>query len=126
MVRQLCSSVLSRAGYDVVSAKSPDEALECWKDCCAGTSLVVSDVVMPGRTGMELAQELLRDRPDLGVLFMSGYAPPVSVDLGDAVTDFIAKPFGGDDLLRKVRDVLDKTRAIKSGLAAGADAAVND
>ena len=114
MVRKLCKSVLGSAGYDVKVAKSAEEALEVWKRCGGAVDLLVSDVVMPGRTGLELAQDLLQERPDLAVIFMSGYAPPVAVDLGDAVMDFIAKPFGGDDLLRKVRDVLDRNEAVKS------------
>jgi CheY-like chemotaxis protein len=95
-VRELLTAVLRRHGYTVIHAASPDEALTIEP---VHYDLLVTDVVMPGMTGVELAQRL--DAPR--VLFISGYDR-------DAVGDdafFLPKPFTEAELAAKVREVLD-------------------
>jgi two-component system cell cycle sensor histidine kinase/response regulator CckA len=111
MVRTLAVRVLRQAGYDVLEAGDGEEALRL----AAGAKdrkieLMVSDVVMPHMGGPELAQRLRAERPDLRVLLMSGYtdrAGDVEAQLG-ARTAFLSKPFASSELLRKVREVLDR------------------
>jgi FixJ family two-component response regulator len=71
--------------------------------------LLLTDVIMPGRSGKELSIELLVLRPTAKVLFMSGYSQGVIAHQGvlETGTSLIDKPFSEDDLLRKVREVLD-------------------
>ncbi len=104
-IRALVHRSLERAGYRVFEAATADEALAAAAD---GPDLLVTDVMLPGRNGWELAVEMGRRRPGLRVLFMSGYAaqhsdePPLQSD-----APFLAKPFAPEELLRWVREVLD-------------------
>jgi CheY-like chemotaxis protein len=70
--------------------------------------VLVSDVVMPGMTGPELAGELVRDRPELRVLFLSGFADEQSAERGlvGPRSAFLAKPFAPDALVRVVEELL--------------------
>jgi len=71
--------------------------------------MLLTDVVMPGASGPDLARRLTRERPDLHVLFVSGYPDdsPGSAGLLEPGSAFLQKPFTADTLARKVRDVLD-------------------
>ncbi|MDQ3987344.1 MAG: PAS domain S-box protein [Actinomycetota bacterium] len=103
-IRRLMVKILARAGYDVVASGGADEAFELMKDRERPFDLLITDVVMPGLSGNELAAEL-RDRyGGLKVLFMSGYSGEVVGDIPEAA--FIPKPFDKDQLLEKVRRVL--------------------
>jgi PAS domain S-box-containing protein len=106
-VRRLVRMVLEGKGYTVLEASGWQAALEI-----AGRKepihLVITDVVMPGVGGPELASRLEAARPGIRVLFMSGYAAGAVVNHGllSSATDFLQKPFTPDVLLRKVRSVL--------------------
>jgi len=101
--------ILSAAGYRVIAATGGDEALAECDRCGAGIDLVVTDVVMPGMSGRELADRLAEVVPALKVLYMSGYTEDAIVHHGvlDQSVRFIGKPFSVTELLRKVRTVLD-------------------
>jgi len=73
-------------------------------------SLVLSDMVMPKKNGKEMLNDIRRIKPDVKVLFISGYSADVMQVKGifDEDTEFIAKPFKKNDLLQKVREILDK------------------
>jgi PAS domain S-box-containing protein len=108
VVRRLARSVLADAGYDVVAAETPQRALEI--AAAAGPiDLVVTDVVMPGMNGRDLADELRRQQPDLRILFTSGFTDDVVLSPGTLQdgTSFLQKPFGVDELQRKVRELLE-------------------
>jgi CheY-like chemotaxis protein len=107
VVRQLVRELLERDGYDVHTAASPAEALELWPSCDA--DLVISDVVMPGMSGSQLVARLRETRPDVRVLYTSGYNDDAVVRSGvmTAEAAFLQKPFDGASLARKVREVLD-------------------
>jgi FixJ family two-component response regulator len=74
---------------------------------------LVTDVIMPGMSGRELADRLLVGRPNLKLLFMSGYTDAAIVDHErlDAGAPFLQKPFTPDALVQRVRDVIDRPRA---------------
>jgi two-component system, cell cycle sensor histidine kinase and response regulator CckA len=105
---QIARRVLERHGYTVISAASPDEALEKSRTHTGPIQLLLSDVVMPGRSGPVLAGQLTAERPDMRVIHMSGYTDDALIRHGTLVgtTAFLPKPFTPDGLLRKVSEVL--------------------
>jgi PAS domain S-box-containing protein len=108
IVRGLVIALLESFGYDVVAASSPAEALKLAEHLDRPIDLLLTDVVMPGMNGRELAERLVAMYPGLNVLFSSGYPADTVVQHGiaDARTAFIEKPYLPDDLARKVREVL--------------------
>ena len=110
-VRKLARQVLERAGYRVVEAGSADAALRIIETSHNGATidLVLTDVVMPGMSGNDMSKQLLAMRPDLPVLYMSGYTDDAIVQHGvlEPGINFIQKPFSPDALALKVREVLD-------------------
>jgi len=109
MVRNLVSAVLQSSGYKVLVASNADEAEALCERHGPEVELLITDVVMPGRSGRELADSLSVRFPNLRTLFMSGYTDDAVVRHGVASTDrhFIAKPFTAAALAQKVREVLD-------------------
>jgi CheY-like chemotaxis protein len=104
-VRDLVTRILTDAGHTVVAARGGEEALGL---ASAGppVELLLSDVVMPGMSGIQLARELRARQAGLGVLLMSGYtAEPLGA--ADAGFDLLPKPFTADELLDRVRRLLD-------------------
>ena len=107
-VRSLVRRVLQQWGYLTLEASSAYEGLTLLKDHTDPIELMITDVVMPGMTGVRLAEEVKRTRPEIKVLFMSGYThSEIDHDgrLHDGV-EFIQKPFTPDALAAKVRAVL--------------------
>lgn len=111
-VRSLVARTLEARGYRVLQARSAEEALAAAAGHAGRIHLLLSDVVMPGLGGRELAAELARRRPGLAVLFMSGYPANAIAHQGalEPGVDFIAKPFSLDALERKVAEVLARAR----------------
>ncbi|MEI9915361.1 MAG: response regulator [Methylovirgula sp.] len=99
---------LRELGYVVIHAQSPSEALGKFK-AQPRIALLFSDIVMPEMTGRELAERMIAIRPDLKVLFTTGYTQNAIVHHGivDPGTAFLPKPFTLDQLARKVRAVID-------------------
>jgi two-component system, cell cycle sensor histidine kinase and response regulator CckA len=108
-VRRLARIILEAKGYSVVEASGADEAHKMSEQHSGPINLMLTDVIMPGSSGRELAQGISRSRLEMKVLYMSGYTDDAIVHHGilDARTPFIQKPFTPEALLRKVRDVLD-------------------
>jgi len=108
-VRKLVQRILQRAGFVVHVAESLAEALLIVEHHGNAIRLLLTDVVMPGMSGPDLAEQLQVRRPDLKVLYMSGYTEDVTVSQGvlGREAPFIGKPFDGSALTRKVREVLD-------------------
>jgi two-component system, cell cycle sensor histidine kinase and response regulator CckA len=107
-IRELARISLERLGYRVVAAASPDEAI-----AIASTTpiaLLVTDVVMPGRSGIELAAEIRAGNGRLPIVFMSGYATGIIEQQGglDGNDVYLAKPFGPADLGRAVARALEQ------------------
>jgi two-component system cell cycle sensor histidine kinase/response regulator CckA len=108
-VRRLARRVLEGAGYRVMEAAGPQEALAVARGTPDAIQLLLSDVVMPGSGDVLLYDELTADRPSLKVLYMSGYADETMVQRGWLSSDmpYLPKPFTAHELVRKVREVLD-------------------
>ena len=96
-------------GYSVLSAGSPAEAIAAARESSAEIAILVTDVIMPGMNGRELARVLAGERPAMRVLYMSGYTDAAIAHQGilPPGTAFLSKPFTPDALARKVREVLD-------------------
>jgi two-component system, cell cycle sensor histidine kinase and response regulator CckA len=108
-VRRMAGRALTAQGYSVLEAEHGADALEVLARADGPVDLVLTDVVMPILNGRELAERLAAERPQLRILFMSGYTDDDVVRRGllDPGAPFLQKPFVPADLARKVREVLD-------------------
>jgi CheY-like chemotaxis protein len=104
-VRQLFAVALTRAGYRVHEARNGPEAVKLFDQHGDCIDLLLTDMRMPHMGGAELAQHLRARRKTLKLICVSGYPGAADFDL---TADFLAKPFSRDDLLSKVREVLDR------------------
>ena len=110
VVRGLTRNILMQAGYNVLDARSGDEAIRLCATHAGPIDLLLTDVVMPEVSGKEVADRLLELRPTTRVLFMSGYTDEAIVQHGvlDANVKFLQKPFTWIGLTRKIREVLNR------------------
>ena len=108
-VRELASRILSAKGYSVVVAKSTQEAEQLATKHAGEIHLLLTDIIMPGTSGRELARRITERHPRTRVLYMSGYTDNVLAQGGvlEAGLSFLQKPFTPGALVQKVRDVLD-------------------
>ncbi|HLG55283.1 MAG TPA: response regulator [Vicinamibacterales bacterium] len=111
-IRSLVQVALERHGYRVLSAESGEEALRVDAGHEGAIDLLITDVFMADLRGPELARQLVKLRPGLAVLFMSGYTDEALDGHGmqETTIDFIQKPFSPRALAAKVRDMLDRPR----------------
>ena len=111
-LRELVREWLTGAGYTVLEAKSGAEALEISQSHAGSIHLLLTDVVMPGMSGRELAERLTRSRPDMRVLYVSGYTNNAIVHHGvlELGVAFLQKPFTRATLAQKLRETLDLPR----------------
>jgi CheY-like chemotaxis protein len=109
ILRQLIKAALEMNGYKVLEARNAGDAVALCEQNETSIQLMLTDVVMPKMSGRELAQRLARLRPELKVIYMSGYAEDVLLRQGvlDASITFLQKPFRQYELTAKVRKVLD-------------------
>jgi PAS domain S-box-containing protein len=108
-VRELASRILSAKGYSVVAAKSTKEAEQFAEKHGGKIHLLLTDIIMPGTSGRELATRITARHPRTRVLYMSGYTDNVLAQGGvlEPGLSFLQKPFTPGTLVQKVRDVLD-------------------
>ncbi len=110
-LRKLTQAILKKGGYTVLSAGHSNEAFRVCAEHSGPIHLLLSDVVMPGMSGHELAGRMASAHPDMKVLYLSGYTDDTVVRHGvlDRSMAFLQKPFTALGLLSKVREVLDGT-----------------
>ncbi|HKM82019.1 MAG TPA: PAS domain S-box protein [Candidatus Acidoferrum sp.] len=107
-VREIAREFLESGGYKVVEAKDASEAIELASQHNGAIDLLVTDMVMPGMTGQELAVQLQQEYPGLCVVFMSGYSEHAATEMANADPSvrLLSKPFSRGALLRTVREIL--------------------
>ncbi len=107
-VRELTRQILSRAGYKVLVASNPGDALALFKQHQDELQLLLTDIVLQNMSGRELAQQIEQRSSKIRVLYMSGYTDDAALNNGilSAGAQFLQKPFTTDALLRKVQEVL--------------------
>jgi len=116
-LRDLTREILARKGYSIIEAEDGVQALELSRTHSGPIHLLITDIVMPRMRGPELAERILKERPDLAILFMSGYAAdsfPGIPQLGRIKS--LEKPCKSEVLLQTVRQVLDATRLESSSI----------
>ncbi|HEY5959241.1 MAG TPA: PAS domain S-box protein [Polyangiaceae bacterium] len=110
----IISSILRRAGYTVLSASDPQAALELARQNAGSIRVLITDVIMPGMNGRELARQVQRIIPGVLLVFMSGYTADIvdwqALDNGSA---FLQKPFSGGELTKTVRELVSCTSAVE-------------
>ena len=108
-ILRMAEQMLERLGYQVISARTPGEAIRLAQEYKDEIHLLMTDVVMPEMNGRDLAKNILSIHPNLKRLFMSGYTANVIAHHGvlDAGVNFIQKPFSREELGKKVREALD-------------------
>ncbi len=111
-VRDLITEVLEEAGYHTIAAGDGEEAISLFAEHKDHIKLIILDVVMPKKSGREVLDEVIRQKPDTNTLFISGYTGDVILDRGidgdGQRIDFVMKPLLPDELLAKVRHILDR------------------
>jgi PAS domain S-box-containing protein len=106
-LRQLTRDILASRGYKVLEAGSPERALQIAKEHAGPIHLLVTDVVMPKMNGCMLAQRVQSSRPEIKVIYVSGYVGFKQSEVLDAEAIVISKPFKSELLLSKLREALD-------------------
>jgi len=108
-VQDVAQRTLQRYGYNGLSAQSGEEALRVSDQIDGPIHLLLTDVIMPGMSGHELGKRLQSARPEIKVVYMSGYTDNAISHHGvlDPAVHFMEKPFSPEGLARKVREVLD-------------------
>ncbi len=109
-LREVITRLLTLGGYRVITATDGDAALSLARSAETPIDLVLTDVVMPGTQGKEVAEEVLALRPGTPVVFMSGYARPVLGWRLEEGVALIEKPFSGPKLLAAARAAIDAAR----------------
>jgi CheY-like chemotaxis protein len=112
-LRVMIGEILAGSGYTVAEASTPEEAVSAARAQPGAIDLIITDVVLPGKSGREVAEEVCALRPGARVLFMSGYTDDAIGHQGVLApgVNFLQKPFMTEQLLHKVRDVLDAPAA---------------
>jgi PAS domain S-box-containing protein len=110
-VRSLVAAALGRDGFQLLLASSADEALALARQQLGAIDLLLTDAIMPGKSGIDLANALVAERPDLPVILMSGYTEQTLDMTGlSRPVSLLQKPFTPRELRQRVRDVLDGRR----------------
>jgi two-component system cell cycle sensor histidine kinase/response regulator CckA len=106
-VRNVTSEILQAAGYRVLTAGDGVAAKRLYDEFGTEVDLLLTDMILPGENGGELAARMRRQNPGLRVLFVTGYADQIAV-LKDADEEYLLKPFCTEVLLRKVTELMDE------------------
>jgi DNA-binding NtrC family response regulator len=115
-VRQATCSILESAGFEVLPAEDAQDAMKVYEARKRGIDLVMTDMVLPGRSGQQLGQDLRQQSPEVAVLVTSGYSnPEYETEVPGSRTYFLAKPYSRRTLVEKIEKILG---AVSQGRAA--------
>lgn len=106
-LRAAAHRILKGHGYAVIAAAAPTEALSTFPDLKDTIDLLVTDIVMPEMSGVELARRARQIKPDLKVVFMTGYSAGVFASDGELEGHLIRKPFEQEELIDVIRAAID-------------------
>lgn len=111
VVLKIEDTILHGLGYTVLAAASPEQALRLEAEYAGPIDLLLTDVVMPGQNGRELADRLMARRPQMKCIYMSGYTADIVAQHGilEEREDFLSKPFNREELANKLREVLHRS-----------------
>jgi DNA-binding NtrC family response regulator len=119
-VRDATGSILERAGFAVLPAQDACEAIRIYERCQHRIDLVMTDMVLPGRTGLQLGQDLRQRSPELLVLLTSGYGnAEYDTEAPESRTYFLAKPYSRRSLVEKIQKILDSPPLVQVTTQAG-------
>ncbi|MGH9690200.1 MAG: MHYT domain-containing protein [Candidatus Acidiferrales bacterium] len=113
-VRELTRSLLADSGYTVLEAEHPEKAIEIAQNYHGHIHLLLTDMVMPGMNGRALAEKLASIRPDMKVVYTSGYTAFSQSALVDSALVFLPKPFTKESLLGKLQEALASNAELKT------------
>ncbi|MGH9317632.1 MAG: response regulator, partial [Thermoanaerobaculia bacterium] len=115
-LRTLAQRVLEASGYTVLAVGSAEEALALSESDDSGIDLLLTDVILTGTSGPELAKLLRERHPGMGLLYICGYTENLLLEqgAGESETALLQKPFTPDSLVRRIREVLDAPRERRS------------
>ncbi len=106
-VREVAAEILQEVGYNVLKARSAGDAIKVFHRSGEAVDLLITDVVLPGKTGCGLSEELELECPDLRTIFISGYPEQVvNLESRSPRIYYLAKPFSVNSLTEKVREAL--------------------
>jgi two-component system cell cycle sensor histidine kinase/response regulator CckA len=106
-VREATCGILKSAGFEVLPAQDALDAMKVYGECAGEIDLVMTDMVLPGRTGQQLGQDLREHSPDVVVLVTSGYFnPEYETEAPESRTYFLAKPYSKRTLVEKIEKIL--------------------
>jgi polar amino acid transport system substrate-binding protein len=108
-IRELAGAILGKFGYDVILAHDGEDAIEKFKAGKEKIAIIVMDMIMPRKSGKEAYEEIRKIRPDVKILFMSGYSPDLLHYRGIFANgeEVLIKPIHPLELVRKLRAILD-------------------
>lgn len=107
-VREATCSILQNAGFEVLPAEDARAAMKVYEDCGRRVDLVMTDMVLPGRTGQQLGQDVRERSPEVAVLVTSGYAEAAyETESPEAQTYFLAKPYSRRALVEKIETIFE-------------------
>ena len=115
-VRTLVRDYLQTRGYNMLQASNGDEAIRVARECAGNIDLLITDVIMPGMYGSECAQRLRAAKPNMSVLYISGYTEAAAHQRGnlEAGAPFLQKPFTPAQLASRVRGILDRKSVLST------------
>jgi two-component system, cell cycle sensor histidine kinase and response regulator CckA len=119
-VREATASILRSANFEVLQAEDARQAMQLYEECQRRIDLVMTDMVLPGRTGLQLGEDLRQHSPELPILVTSGYFnPEYETEAPESRTYFLAKPYSRRTLLDKIEQILASPKAARAASQAG-------
>jgi len=119
-VREATCSILESAGFEVLPAEDARDAMKVYEECQRGIDLVMTDMVLPGRSGQQLGQDLREHSPEVLVLMTSGYGnPEYETEAPESRTYFLAKPYSRRTLVEKIEKILGAATLARAASQAG-------